>query len=361
MNRLQCLLGLLFALTAGMNHAAGQATEPSTPPVLLQMIRDDAVHRELGLDAAQEGKVMEALQKVDAPWFRARNFPLDKQHAENERLTDLLRADLEGFLTPAQMTRLSELECQALGTRMVLRDDVARRLSITAAQRASFVESFVETDKKSFEIQKAMQKGEKSAQEGNRELENLKSGERKTLISKLTTEQKNQLGAITGQTFSFSQIRRTYPLAPELDLTGATWIQGGPVSLDQLKGKVVAVHFYAFQCINCQRNFDHYQGWYKDFADKDLVVIGIQTPETSAERQLDRVSSAVKKDGMTYPVLFDGQSSNWKNWSNTMWPTVYLIDREGFLRRWWQGELNWQGTPGEKQMRETIEQLLAEK
>ena len=43
-----------------------------------------------------------------------------------------------------------------------------------------------------------------------------------------------------------------------------------------------------------------------------------------------------------------------------MWPTVYLIDKRGFLRRWWQGEMNWKGTPGEKQMRETIEQLLNE-
>ncbi len=43
-----------------------------------------------------------------------------------------------------------------------------------------------------------------------------------------------------------------------------------------------------------------------------------------------------------------------------MWPTVYLIDKQGFIRRWWQGEMNWQGTLGEQQMRETIEQLLAE-
>lgn len=42
-----------------------------------------------------------------------------------------------------------------------------------------------------------------------------------------------------------------------------------------------------------------------------------------------------------------------------MWPTVYLIDKQGFIRRWWQGEMHWQGTPGEQQMQVTIEQLLA--
>ena len=361
MSRIQSLFGLVFALTIGLGHTFAQSDQPSIPPVLLQMVRDDAVHRELGLEPPQVEKLMAALKQVDPPWFRSRNLAPEKQQPEVDRLTAALRGQLEQFLSPGQITRLNELECQAMGTRMVLRDDVARRLKIKPSQRDGFVQAFLETDKQSFEIQKAIQTGKQNATEGNRKLEKLKSDERQAMISRLTTEQKNLLGSLTGQPFSFSQIRRTYPLAPELDLTGANWIQGGPISLDDLKGKVVAVHFYAFQCINCQRNFDHYQGWYKDFADKDLVVIGIQTPETPAERSLDRVSSAVKKDGMTYPVLFDGQSSNWKNWSNTMWPTVYLIDRDGFLRRWWQGELNWQGTPGEKQMRETIEQLLAEK
>jgi hypothetical protein len=44
-----------------------------------------------------------------------------------------------------------------------------------------------------------------------------------------------------------------------------------------------------------------------------------------------------------------------------MWPTVYVIDRRGYLRTFWQGELKWQGASGDKQMLQTIEQLLAEK
>ena len=44
-----------------------------------------------------------------------------------------------------------------------------------------------------------------------------------------------------------------------------------------------------------------------------------------------------------------------------MWPSVYLIDKRGAVRYWWYGELNWQGSQGEKYMREKIEELLAEK
>ena len=41
-----------------------------------------------------------------------------------------------------------------------------------------------------------------------------------------------------------------------------------------------------------------------------------------------------------------------------MWPTVYVIDREGYIRMWWQGELNWQGAKGDQAIEELVEKLL---
>ncbi len=243
---------------------------------------------------------------------------------------------------------------------MVLRSDVAESLGLTASQAKLFRESFLDTDKQANEIQKRLQDGEIDAASANKEINRIKTKERQSLVARLTSEQKMKLGSLTGSPFDFGKVRRMYPLAPELTTAGVTWIQGGPLSMDDLRGKVVAVHFYAFQCINCQRNLPHYTAWHQDYADKDLVIIGIQTPETASERQLDRVATAAKNEGIEYPVMLDADSSNWKTWSNTMWPTVYLIDKQGFIRRWWQGEMNWKGTPGEQQMRQTIEQLLAE-
>ena len=90
------------------------------------------------------------------------------------------------------------------------------------------------------------------------------------------------------------------------------------------------------------------------------MIIGIHTPETQAERDPDRVRSKVKEAAFTYPVVVDNEKTNWNAWGNSMWPSVYLIDKRGNLRYWWYGELNWQGTEGEKIMRECIEELLAE-
>jgi hypothetical protein len=61
---------------------------------------------------------------------------------------------------------------------------------------------------------------------------------------------------------------------------------------------------------------------------------------------------------LTFPILIDKDKRNWDAWGNSMWPSVYLIDRAGYVRSWWYGELNWQGAEGEQQLRQRIEQLL---
>ena len=345
---------LLFAwATVGTGVRCIADTQKSgSPPVLLQMIRDDAVHAELKLSDLQKSRILSALRGVDGPWFRSRNFELRTREAEIRKLGEQLEEKLQTILNVSQQKRLLQLQYQALGTRMLLREDVATGLELSKQQRETLASAFQATDKVISQL---------SGQDGgNKQRETLKQQELAVVEEELTDAQEHQLGVLTGAPFDFFLVRRTYPLAPELSLDGARWIQGDSTKLSDLQGKVVAIHFYAFQCINCQRNLPIYTEWSKDYEDRGLVVIGIQTPETVAERIAEKVTAAANREGIEYPLLLDLKSSNWKNWSNTMWPTIYLVDRKGFLRRWWQGELNWQGGNGEQQMRATIEQLLAE-
>ena len=112
----------------------------------------------------------------------------------------------------------------------------------------------------------------------------------------------------------------------------AETLQGQPFSFDQLRGKVVLLHFYAFQCHNCHANFAIYNRWHQALRDKGIVVVGIQTPETEDERDTSRVLAAARKAGFEFPVLVDTKSANWEAWGTTMWPTVYVIDRRGYGR-----------------------------
>ena len=130
-----------------MGIACGQTDSPQTPPVLLQMIRDDSIHDELQLSSAQRDRVIAALASVDGRWFRARNLPAAEQREEINTLTDQLSNQLQEILDAQQRSRLGQLERQALGTRMVLRDDVADTLNLSARQRETLEKSFRETDR----------------------------------------------------------------------------------------------------------------------------------------------------------------------------------------------------------------------
>jgi thiol-disulfide isomerase/thioredoxin len=139
------------------------------------------------------------------------------------------------------------------------------------------------------------------------------------------------------------------------------WLNSKPLDWKALKGKVVVVHFWAFGCINCIRNYPHYKAWHEAFKDKGVVILGVHTPETEAERKLESVKEKVAANKMAYPVAVDGQGKTWAAWDNRYWPAVYLVDRKGNVRYRWYGELNYKGAKGEPAMREKIEELLAEK
>ncbi|QDV64484.1 Thiol-disulfide oxidoreductase ResA [Crateriforma conspicua] len=359
----------VLVFMASVPLVTAEASEPTTadlPPVLLQMIRDDAVHEDLELTSDQKRSLFSVVKGIDAQWFPQLNLITTgntKPEPYQETVKDLtakLQRELKSILNTSQFDRLMQLRRQALGTRMVLLDDVRQGLELTSSQIQRFTDAFAKTESESQRITAKLKKQELEAGEAARQVAKLQQTERETVVGALTDTQRGRLGSLTGPAFDFSRVRRKLPFAPEIQNAGVTWIQGEPVRLADLRGKVVVVHFYAFQCINCIRNLPHYTAWYSDYADDDLVVLGIQRPETSAERDGNKVASAAKREGIRYPILLDLESSNWNAWGNRIWPSVYLIDKDGFLRRSWYGEMNWQGNEGEKDMRSTLEMLLAE-
>jgi thiol-disulfide isomerase/thioredoxin len=147
--------------------------------------------------------------------------------------------------------------------------------------------------------------------------------------------------------------------APELTGVGH-WINSDGLQLAGQKGKVVVLHFWTFGCINCQRNLPYYNKWREDFAKDDVRIVGIHTPETSREADLENVAEQVKKLGIKYPVAVDNQSSTWRAYENHYWPSIYLIDKQGTIRYRWDGELEYQDAGGDKAIRAKIKELLVE-
>ena len=116
-------------------------------------------------------------------------------------------------------------------------------------------------------------------------------------------------------------------------LAGAVqWLNSPELSAESLRGKVVLVDFWTYDCINCQHTLPYVKDWAKKYEKDGLVVIGVHTPEYGYERIIDNVKDQVKKLGITYPVAIDNNYAIWRNFDNQYWPAHYLIDAKGQVR-----------------------------
>jgi cytochrome c biogenesis protein CcdA/thiol-disulfide isomerase/thioredoxin len=111
-----------------------------------------------------------------------------------------------------------------------------------------------------------------------------------------------------------------------------------PLSLNELRGKVVLVDFWTYSCINCQRALPHVEGWYNDYKKDGLVVVGVSSPEFAFEHVVSNVKSAAGSFGIGYPVAVDDNLATWGAYNNEYWPADYLIDPTGVVRAYNFGE-----------------------
>jgi thiol-disulfide isomerase/thioredoxin len=120
-------------------------------------------------------------------------------------------------------------------------------------------------------------------------------------------------------------------LAPEL--TNTVWVNTpSPIHLADLRGKVVLLEMWTFECINCRHTIPELNSWYDTYSDQGLVIIGNHFPEFSYEANLDNLKQAVVDLGIKYPVAQDNDGVTWRAYNNQYWPTIYLIDKTGHIR-----------------------------
>ena len=91
---------------------------------------------------------------------------------------------------------------------------------------------------------------------------------------------------------------------PSLD--GATaWLNSDPLSTVQLRGKVVLVQIWSYTCIEWLRTAPYVSAWFDQYRAHGLIVLGVHTPESSFEHDLENVRRAVKGLGLRYPIAID--------------------------------------------------------
>jgi thiol-disulfide isomerase/thioredoxin len=138
----------------------------------------------------------------------------------------------------------------------------------------------------------------------------------------------------------------------------ADWVNSAPLTLAALKGKVVLVEFWAFECANCLNSREWVESVARAKGPAGLVVIGVHTPELPEEKSASKVRDAVQRLGIDYPVMIDTDYSYWKALHNQYWPTFYLIGRDGKLYGHANGEQH-VGQDSAKRVEQALDLLLA--
>jgi thiol-disulfide isomerase/thioredoxin len=117
--------------------------------------------------------------------------------------------------------------------------------------------------------------------------------------------------------------------APKLIGTPDDWLNTNGKALKLEKGRVYLIDFWEYTCVNCLRTLPYLKEWQQRYAKDGLVIIGIHTPEFQFAKDRSNVAAAVKKLGITWPVLVDSEYQNWTAYGNSFWPRKYFIDAQG--------------------------------
>ncbi|MER5541677.1 NHL domain-containing thioredoxin family protein [Streptomyces sp. NPDC002589] len=125
--------------------------------------------------------------------------------------------------------------------------------------------------------------------------------------------------------------RRARVRAPELIGKGG-WLNTGHTAytLADLRGRIVVLDFWTFCCINCLHVLDELRELEEKHRDT-VVVIGVHSPKFVHEAEHQAVVDAVERYGVAHPVLDDPELATWKQYAVRAWPTLVVIDPEGYV------------------------------
>ena len=125
--------------------------------------------------------------------------------------------------------------------------------------------------------------------------------------------------------------------APEL--VGRGWLNTGgrSLSLADLRGRVTVLDFWTFCCVNCLHVLDELRPVEAQFPDA-LTIIGVHSPKFEHEADADALAAAVERYAVHHPVLDDPELVTWKAYTARAWPTLVVLDPEGYVVAQHSGE-----------------------
>ncbi|MDP6443682.1 MAG: hypothetical protein QGG36_17565 [Pirellulaceae bacterium] len=243
--RLLVLTGVVWsALTAG-SSAQNVTGYGSMADPLLFLLREPAVHDDLQLTADQRARLIELNESFDGLLLASRNMAATESQAQVNKVMTATREQVGRVLSSAQLDRLQQIKHRLRGISCVLQPTATETLRLSAKQESEIEEIVKATQESLKEHRSSTFQGQAAHLKAQAAIKEAKQAEQKQILALLDNRQKERLYAMVGRSFDSSKLGRVSFKAPDF-AKGDRWLNSQALQLSDLRGKVVALHFYAF-------------------------------------------------------------------------------------------------------------------
>jgi hypothetical protein len=245
-NLLLLLLGVAFCLSANVraqHNPHGQIMVASLADPYLVLLRDPVVQAELRLNGQQRQAIRALTDELDGAIWTLRNQGGEKATQLFQKLTATAESRMEQVLTAAQRKRLAQIRVSVYGLKALLRDDVAEKLDLSEQQRTQIRQVLEAAAKPTEESPQPAQDGQPPVKPvRSQPPANTPQAQITAILSRL---QLDKVRDVLGPPVDASKMGYVKFKAPELDAKDG-WLNSPPLTMSQLRGKVVAMHFWTF-------------------------------------------------------------------------------------------------------------------
>jgi hypothetical protein len=240
------LLGAAICLPANVraqHNPNGQIIVTSLSDPYLVLIRDPVIQAELRLDDRQRQAIQSLTDELDGTIWTLRNQAGEEAAQQFQRLNATAEARMDQILTEAQRKRLAQLRVSVYGLMTLSRDDVAERLGLSEQQRNEIRQVLEDAVKPKEDSAPQNQNGKAPVRPAQSKPP--ASSPQARIAAILSRQQLEKLRDLLGPPVDATKLGFVKFRAPELDGKDG-WVNSEPLTMSQLRGKVVALHFWTF-------------------------------------------------------------------------------------------------------------------